>query len=87
METLPRAIIKTRYAGPSNYRGARISVQSIWGNSSIPYPYELSGIDRHILALREHLKKFNCSWSKFTVGEDKHGLYFTVYDDFNLLEL
>lgn len=58
--------IRTRYLGPSNYRGARIVAdvperlrtldsgtdpRSRW-RVTIPYPYELSGVDAHAVAAR-----------------------------------
>lgn len=57
--------IRTRYLGPTNYRGARIVADvperlatlredepaSRW-RVTVPYPYELSGVDAHAVAAR-----------------------------------
>lgn len=38
-----RAIIKTKFIGPTNYRGARIKATCQAGSITIPYSYDLSG--------------------------------------------
>lgn len=51
--------IQTKYHGPTNTRGSRISAKCSAGKISIPYPYDLSGTECHrkaAIALCEKLK-------------------------------
>ena len=68
--------IQTRYYGATNTRGARIQATPAFGRSvSIPYPYELSGIERHNAAVRAWLDKFGYKDEtlEFTVGDGMGG--------------
>jgi hypothetical protein len=49
--------IQTRYHGPSNTRGSRISAKADAGRISIPYPHELSGEACHRAAAEALCKK------------------------------
>ena len=50
-----RAAITTRFAGPTNTRGARIIVKSQRSRKSYSYPYELSGDACHKWAVSQYL--------------------------------
>lgn len=62
-----RVAIRTRYYGPTNYRGSRIvawrgderSPARDEGSVTIPYPHELSGSDCHAKAIRAYIDKRN----------------------------
>ena len=59
--------IETKYHGPTNTRGARISASDGDGNRiSIPYPYELSGEAVHRKAAERLCDKMQ--WSGALVG-------------------
>lgn len=52
--------IVTKYHGPTNTRGSRITASDEDGNRvSIPYPYELSGEDVHRKAAEALCEKMN----------------------------
>ena len=77
MNISSRAIIKTRFIGPTNSRGARIKATCQRGSVTIPYAHEASGGDAHWLAVQALIKKFDLKWgNKFTVGSDNDGYYF-----------
>lgn len=79
-----RAIIRTKFIGPTNYRGARIKATCQCGSVTIPYPYHESVPNSHWLAAQELIKKFGLKWGeKFTVGSDNDGYYFIPCDGFN----
>lgn len=44
---MPYQAIRTRYAGPTNHRGARVIATCDAGRAVIPWPHELSGVDCH----------------------------------------
>ena len=59
--------IRTRYHGPTNTRGARISATTEDRNRcSIPYPHELNRDEAHALAARTLCKKYN--WNDKMIG-------------------
>ena len=83
-----RAIIKTRFIGPTNHRGARIKATCQAGSVTIPYPYDLSSADVHWEGAKALIKKLNLQWgNQFTVGSDNDGYYFIVQDNFNTATL
>jgi hypothetical protein len=85
MNISSRAIIKTRFLGPTNNRGARIKATCRCGSVTIPYAYEASGGDAHWLAVQALIKKFDLKWgNKFTVGSDNDGYYFIPADEWNV---
>jgi len=68
--------IETRYHGPTNTRGSRISASDQDGNRiSISYPYELSGEAVHRKAANALCSKMN--WpGKLAAGATKRGYVF-----------
>jgi hypothetical protein len=74
--------IQTKYHGPTNTRGARISAVCAGGKCSIPYPYELSGTEVHYKAAQTLCAKLN--WNPDTlVGGCLHdGTYAFVFNDY-----
>lgn len=72
-----QAII-TRYHGPTNTRGARVSAQATAGRVSIPYHYELSGENVHRAAAQALCDKFG--WKgEFVTGGLPNGDYVHVF--------
>lgn len=74
--------ITTKYHGPTNTRGSRISASDSDGNrASIPYPRELSGDDCHALAAAALCKKMG--WTgKLISGGTSRGVVFVFADSF-----
>jgi len=68
--------IVTKYHGPTNNRGSRITASDEDGNKiTIPYPYELSGEDVHRKAAEALCQKMN--WpGKLVAGSLKNGYVF-----------
>lgn len=59
--------IETRFYGPTNTRGSRITARDMDGNAAtIPYPYELSGEDCHRAAAEQLCGKMG--WSGSLIG-------------------
>ncbi len=59
--------IRTKYHGPTNTRGSRISASDEDGNRvSIPYPHELSGEDVHRKAADALCRKMG--WEGVLIG-------------------
>mgnify|MGYP003344477924 CR=1 FL=1 len=89
MQTIfPRAIIKTKFIGPTNTRGARIKATCQAGSVTIAYPYDLSSADVHWAAAKALIEKLGLMWgSQFTVGSDNDGYYFIPADAFNTAHL
>ena len=69
--------IRTRYHGPTNTRGSRISADDGDGNRvTIPYPHELSGEKVHRRAAQTLCDKMG--WrGAITGGAYKHDYYWT----------
>lgn len=72
--------ICTRYHGPTNTRGARITATDLDGNrKSIPYPHELRSEEGHQKAAQELADKMG--WKgKLVGGAIKHGYAFVFVD-------
>jgi hypothetical protein len=72
--------IETKYHGPTDTRGARISATDSDGNRvSIPYPYELSGEAVHRMAADRLCEKMG--WSgQLAGGATKRGYVFVFVD-------
>lgn len=71
--------IETRYHGPTNTRGSRISASDSDGNRvSIPYPYELSGEDVHRKAAEAlaHKMGWLTDGMRLEAGATKRGYVF-----------
>lgn len=60
--------IQTRYHGPTNSRGSRISAKADAGRISIPYPYALSGVAGHKAAAVALCKKLGWDGAETLVG-------------------
>ena len=70
--------IVTKYHGPTNVKGARISATSASGlRASIPYPHELSIEDAHKAAAQALCDKLN--WHNFRVMGGIKGGYAHVF--------
>jgi hypothetical protein len=79
-----KAII-TKYHGPTNFKGSRITATDEDGNRvTISYPHELSGEAVHWAAAQALCDKMN--WTgKLSGGSLKNGYVFTFVDDFAYL--
>ena len=72
--------IVTKYHGPTNFKGARITASDEDGNRvTIPYPYELSGEAVHRKAAEALCSKMK--WTgKLVAGGIKNGYVFVFAD-------
>jgi len=71
--------IRTKYLGPTNYRGARISASDEDGNRiTIPYPHELSGEAVHRKAADALCTKMH--WCGRLIGGSLKNGYVFVFD-------
>ena len=61
-----QAII-TKYHGPTNTRGSRISARCAAGSVTIPFPYALNGQTAHRAAAEKLLEKLD--WKTDSYGE------------------
>lgn len=74
--------ITTKYHGPTNYRGARISATTGEQTVFVSYPYEKSGEDVHRVALAALLAKVDYATDEqrnadnWTGGDTKTGYAF-----------
>ncbi len=73
--------IVTKYHGPTNMRGSRITASDEDGNRiTIPYPHELSGEDVHRKAANALCTKMK--WNgKLVAGSLKNGYVFVFTGD------
>jgi hypothetical protein len=73
--------IKTKYKGPTNYRGSRIIASDEDGNRiTISYPYELSGEAVHRKAAEALCEKMG--WGRDLIaGSIKNGYVFTFSNE------
>ena len=72
-------IIKTKYLGPTNTRGARIKASANGFSVVIAYPHKDSYEYAHFEAVKALIEKHNLDWdiSKMGYGSDNDGYYFT----------
>ena len=70
------AAIKTKYHGPTNFKGARISASNGTERVSIPYPYELSSFEAHKRAAIKLITEQGYGGGKFFAGEIAGGWVF-----------
>lgn len=79
--------ITTKYLAPTNTLGARIKAITSSGISkTISYPYELSGSECHIKALRELNKQLD--WSgDMTYSSTDTGYIFAFVDEDSIITL
>jgi hypothetical protein len=84
-----RAVIKTRFIGPTNYRGARIKATCQAGSVTVSLDYSLSGTDAHWQAVLSLIAKYGLRFGdKYAIGQDESGYYFTPIDpDYNVATL
>lgn len=79
--------ITTKYLAPTNTLGARIKATTSSGSSkTISYPYELSGSECHIKALRELNKQLD--WSgDMTYSSTDTGYIFAFVNEDSIITL
>ena len=81
-------IIFTKYHGPTNTRGGRISADAPgWGlpRVYISYPHEKSGVDCHAEAVRALMKKAGINSESFRVESILGGYAFFTDTGFKLI--
>lgn len=61
-----RQAIRTRYHGPTNTRGSRISAKCGAGRVSVPYDHALNLYDNHAAAARALLAKLGWDAEEYT---------------------
>lgn len=77
--------ILTKYLPPTNSRGARIKATSASGLSvTIPYEYELSGVDLHAVAVKKLCEKLNWSGELVAGGTDVGYAFVFIVDSFRV---
>jgi hypothetical protein len=73
--------IRTKYHGPTNFKGSRITAACEAGKVTIPYPHELSGEACHRKAAETLCDKLG--WNKSMVsGGFGDGTYAFVFTDY-----
>ena len=72
-------IIKTKYLGPSNFRGSRIKASAAGFTVTISYPAKLNSEVAHFEAVKALVEKHGLDWdiSNMGFGSDNNGYYFT----------
>ncbi len=73
---VPVCMIRTRFLGPTNFRGARIVASMLADRetrATVSYPYERSGSDAHVPAVLALIDKANAErdamgWPRIVVG-------------------
>jgi hypothetical protein len=76
--------ILTKYLGPTDTKGARISARCDAGSIMIPYPHELSGYDVHAAAAMALVRKLEWrDYGKWSGGSlpDQKGFVFVLTQD------
>jgi hypothetical protein len=70
--------IQTKYLGPTNSRGARITASAKSFKVIIPYPYELDGVACHFNAVKALIDKNKLDWplENMRYGENNQGYVF-----------
>ena len=63
--------IETRYHGPTNYRGSRITATANGHRVTVSYPYELSGVECHRKAAEALCEKMGWKGRMVAGGTDK----------------
>lgn len=74
-------IVFTKYHGPSNVRGSRISAHAPgWDlpRVYVPYPHHKSGMDCHAEAVRALMKKAAINYERFRVDPIPGGYAFST---------
>lgn len=77
--------IRTKFAGPTDTRGARILATSRYGRTVMPYRYELSAGENHAAAAAAHVTSrmsprgpFALTSGELAAGEHAHIVAVTV---------
>lgn len=81
-------IIITKYHGPTNARGSRISAYAPgWDfpRVYVSYPYGKSGVDTYVEAVREFMRKNNLPDLHYRIESIAEGYAFTPEAGFTLL--
>ena len=68
--------ITTKYHGPTNTRGARISATNGAVKAAVPYPHQLSGAACHAEAVKALVAKLGRPAAMYIVGEIPGGYAF-----------
>ena len=70
--------IQTKYLGPTNSKGARITASAKSFKVTIPYPYEHDGVTCHFKAVKALIDKNKLEWptENMRYGDIDHGYVF-----------
>ena len=71
--------IETRFHGPTNSRGARITATAVKNRITVSYPYELSGEDCHRVAAEALCAKMK--WPGKLIGDGTAKGYVFIFAD------
>ena len=79
--------ITTKYHGPTNTRGARLTADAGLGRKlSVPYPLDADGVQAHAVAVRALCAKMD--WrGRMLAGGVEDGSYVFVWDDSAAVEV
>lgn len=70
-----RQVIKTKYLGPTNFRGSRVKASCEAGSITLSWSHELSTELNHVRAIVELHRKLGWDkYNKLVFGWDKHSL-------------
>lgn len=74
-------VIKTKYIGPTNTRGARIKASANGFTVTVSYRYDLSHEKRHFEAVKALVAKHELEWdiSSMGYGSDENGDCFFTF--------
>jgi len=75
-----RQAIATKYHGPTNTRGSRISARAEAGAVSVDYDHALNAADNHLAAARRLAEKLGWSGEWFGGGLPSGGYCFVCAD-------
>ena len=67
MNTIYQAI-ETKYLGPTNYRGSRITAKAPAGKVTLEWNYELSTEENHVEAAKALANKFEWNYDEMVTG-------------------
>lgn len=74
--------IKTKYMGPTDYRGARIKASAEPGSVTVPYDHALNPEQNHAAACLALAEKLDWDWGEWIGGSlDSGDFYAWVADD------
>lgn len=78
-------LIKTKYLGPTNFKGARIKASCGTRSKTIPFDYSVSASERHEQAAR--LLAAELGWKAMVGDESPKGGYVFVRADFGFVNV